>query len=424
MDYPVLKRRQLRHALVALKSVIGEGDAADTKQTQEELRRALFSEILPACFEHSDASGLAAMDAAFDLKLGKEASFAAMRPVYDKLSAVRKGSCVQALPAHCESWGVALPPWLLTAGQAECQDALRRALAERNVAALQAVCSRVKVEPGASEVCGDEYRQALQKLREEHRIPDGWDIDAMLGGDRRLLAKTPLHDVAALLAADALLKQTIHAVRTRDRKGRVPASFEAVSAVQVMNAANWRSYHQRRQDIEDECRRVGARTDERYWREALNGPLMTTPAALAFVRLTNAPGLQQGANEVWMLHVTSQVASEAITSDDFDMARSSPLGLFGAGLYFAESINKSDEYVQATDEGLFPLLLCRVTLGNVFYCDERFPDRQMLQDRCLRQNWHSVLGDRKKLHGTFREFIVYDNLQVFPAYIIYYKRLY
>lgn len=61
------------------------------------------------------------------------------------------------------------------------------------------------------------------------------------------------------------------------------------------------------------------------------------------------------------------------------------------------------------------------------------------------QDWHSVLGDRdwaqnihtererpdlvpmprvrgKKTSNTFREFIVYDNLQAFPAYIIYYAR--
>merc|ERR1719247_3363530 len=132
------------------------------------------------------------------------------------------------------------------------------------------------------------------------------------------------------------------------------------------------------------------------------------------------------ANEVWMIHGTTPGAAEAISSTDFDMARASPNGLFGAGIYFAESVSKSDEYTQGGQLGtfseVFPLLICRATLGYVYYCDERAPDRRQLEARCLRQQWHSVLGDRKKTSGTFREFIVYDNLQAFPAYIVWYTR--
>jgi len=135
--------------------------------------------------------------------------------------------------------------------------------------------------------------------------------------------------------------------------------------------------------------------------------------------------LLQEVNEVWLLHGTSHAAAEGITSEDFDMTRANPMGLFGAGVYFGESVSKADEYVEGRMEDgqeLFPLLLCRVSLGYVYYCDERRPDRARLVDRCVRQEWHSVIGDRKKTSGTFREFIVYDNLQAFPAYIIYYAR--
>ena len=36
--------------------------------------------------------------------------------------------------------------------------------------------------------------------------------------------------------------------------------------------------------------------------------------------------------------------------------------------------------------------------------------------------YHSVLGDREKCRGTFREFMVYDNAQIYPEWIIWYRR--
>mmetsp|Transcript_429 Transcript_429/g.612 ORF Transcript_429/g.612 Transcript_429/m.612 type:complete len:113 (-) Transcript_429:108-446(-) len=44
------------------------------------------------------------------------------------------------------------------------------------------------------------------------------------------------------------------------------------------------------------------------------------------------------------------------------------MGMFGAGIYFAESVSKADEYVKpqpgaVAGEELYAMLLCRVTLG-------------------------------------------------------------
>jgi len=176
-----------------------------------------------------------------------------------------------------------------------------------------------------------------------------------------------------------------------------------------------------------ECRKQHAGWNEAYWRDHLNGPIVASKLFESVGKITKAPDLRRDANEMWMLHGTNHAAADIISSDDFDMARANPSGLFGAGLYFAESISKSDEYVGGkvvNGDEIFPFLICRVCLGNVFYCDERRPDRKALEDKCLRDTWHSVLGDRKKLFNTFREFVVYDNQQVFPAYIVYYKRRY
>eukprot|EP00438_Fugacium_kawagutii_P023830 Skav212415 [mRNA] locus=scaffold202:17594:17908:- [translate_table: standard] len=100
--------------------------------------------------------------------------------------------------------------------------------------------------------------------------------------------------------------------------------------------------------------------------------------------------------------------------------------LFGLGLYLAESCAKSDEYSEESQDGsgLRCLLLCRTVLGNVKYCDDIAPDTTELVEACLRGPFHSVLGDRQKVHGTFREFIVYNAGQVYPEYILWYRRIY
>jgi len=304
---------------------------------------------------------------------------------------------------------------------------LRSALDRAEPSALQEALVMAKEADGAREVCAAEFEEAIGLLRSQHRLPEGWDVESMLAGQaERMLAKHELTDPRAVRAFDALLKGTTNPVWTRDRRGRVTKAFEAVRVVHVMNAGTWAGYVQRRDEILDECSRGGCRSDDSFWQGGLNGVPLTRGPFEALSSLLAVPPLVERANEVWLLHGTSHSGAAAISSDDFDMARARPTGLYGAGIYLAESVSKSDEYVEGDDSSgieLFALLACRVCLGNIYYCDEKLPDRRDLEDRCLRQQWHSVLGDRKKTSGTFREFIVYDPNQVFPGYIIYYKRI-
>merc|ERR1712187_321410 len=97
--------------------------------------------------------------------------------------------------------------------------------------------------------------------------------------------------------------------------------------------------------------------------------------------------------------------------------------LYGRGIYLAESCSKSDEYTSPGPDGSRPLLVCRATLGNVYYTDERTPDVNLLERQCGYMSkkigkFHSVLGDREKCSGTYREFICFDEGLVFPAYIV------
>merc|ERR1712107_697079 len=100
--------------------------------------------------------------------------------------------------------------------------------------------------------------------------------------------------------------------------------------------------------------------------------------------------------------------------------------IFGAGIYFAESAMKADEYTKPDARGYLPLILNRVMLGNINYCDTDNPwdIKHDLEDSCKpgKGDNHSVLGDREVVRKTFREFIIYDNEQCYPEYIVWYKR--
>ena len=69
------------------------------------------------------------------------------------------------------------------------------------------------------------------------------------------------------------------------------------------------------------------------------------------------------------------------------------------------------------------MLLCRAMCGKVNYTAETYPNVDGLVASCTKGGFNSVMGDREKCRGTFREFIVYDNDQVYPEYIVYYKRV-
>merc|ERR1712094_158231 len=50
-------------------------------------------------------------------------------------------------------------------------------------------------------------------------------------------------------------------------------------------------------------------------------------------------------------------------------------------------------------------------------------DPRQCEEACLRGKFHSVLGDRRKCRGTFREFVVFDEDQVYANYILAYTRV-
>ncbi|CAK9018619.1 Poly [ADP-ribose] polymerase tankyrase (Poly ADP-ribose metabolism enzyme 5) (Protein poly-ADP-ribosyltransferase tankyrase) [Durusdinium trenchii] len=102
-------------------------------------------------------------------------------------------------------------------------------------------------------------------------------------------------------------------------------------------------------------------------------------------------------NEVFLFHGTTESAAEKIKTHDFrtscpsrrtapvsparakrrkrvdriNLAGSNAGTLYGRGIYLAENATKSDEYTHPGPNGVRHLLLCRVTLGRVFYSNTK-----------------------------------------------------
>jgi len=330
-----------------------------------------------------------------------------------------------------------------------------------------------------------EFEPAVSMYKEVRHLPEGWDVAKMVEqrqrGESKLLVKPDVSGNAALLALVQLMfDRTFRRVYTRDRNGKpVPEQLQVVHVAEVQHEVQWSDYLTRREFIKSELRSraaggkvevppgfllANADTECALTEAAATavadevrstvpagakpgdlmevwGPVSEEPVRLRLtsdqtpgseVRLQESlaaelpgPPLETAINEVWLFHGTKPIAADGITSNDFrlDLAGSSKGSLYGRGIYLAENSSKADEYSKADKKtGLYTMLLCRVTLGQMFYSDAVLPDARACEEACLKGEYHSVLGDRKACRGTFREFAVFDEDQVYPNYIVSYRR--
>merc|ERR1711879_657492 len=111
--------------------------------------------------------------------------------------------------------------------------------------------------------------------------------------------------------------------------------------------------------------------------------------------------LEDSCNEFLFLHGTKPEVADLIAENHFDISFASKDGMFGAGLYFAETSSKSDEYAVPNDDDEYPLIIVRVILGRPNYVDAPKPfddpGRRNLEHSCMAGSYHSVIGDRIKV---------------------------
>lgn len=220
---------------------------------------------------------------------------------------------------------------------------------------------------------------------------------------------------------------------TRDRKGTKPARLEVVSVQRMEDSKMWGTYvDQKRQIIE----RGELQSILELDGDLAKGHVLTD----GFVEhLTQGGHLDQNLNEHFLFHGTSPGAAESIAEDGFRLTfAGSHVGtMFGNGAYFSECCSKADEYStpgtgrrhslglrgfsQKQDE--FAILLCRVCCGKMFRA-LRASDRTQFLPMLQEGSIDGVLGDREASVGTYREFVVFKEAQIYPEYRVLYRRSY
>jgi len=231
-----------------------------------------------------------------------------------------------------------------------------------------------------------------------------------------------LRDVSneVFLEIQEMIDYSHRQVWTRDRKktgdNRVPTGYELVRALRNENRKDWVGYWLTRLQIMKHKRES----------EALGNSFETVNAKTTGSRLGKRHFLISDCNEWLLFHGTNEKAAKGIASGDFTMrlAGTATGTLYGKGTYFADSFTKCDEYAQRGDNGLCCALICRTVGGAVYYNDEVSPDPQALTNAVTKGRFDSILGDREKCRGTFKEYVLFDADQVYVEYVLYYRRNY
>jgi len=208
---------------------------------------------------------------------------------------------------------------------------------------------------------------------------------------------------------------------TRDRKnGALPSRLKVVAAVRIEDANMWRRYTAKRAKYAELPRPKLIRDLPGSGRAKTEAVETHSESGLSFA--LSSPGL----NEVYLYHGTSPSGAMGISEHGFkmSMAGSNVGTMFGGGAYFAEASSKSDEYGKEDPAGVFAgkfaFLLCRVLLGNPFRVTES--DIPAIDKAMSSGHYQCVLGDREAEVGAFREFVVFEEAQVYPEYVLIYER--
>jgi len=213
-----------------------------------------------------------------------------------------------------------------------------------------------------------------------------------------------------------------------EHRVQVPAGYTIVRVQRNQNLELWTKYCAMRAAISEECSN-----------DSIPLERVSVKSSAAPFDVFEGDELQARHNEWRLFHGASKEACHRICSGNFDPSLAGMgatwkekgdtwgLPLYGFGFYFAEQVTKADEYAEEDpdDPGAFTVLLCRVVGGRTNVVTEPSIDTNTLESQVLDGPYHSVFGDRVSVQKKpFREVMVYDKSQVYPEFMLTYRRRY
>lgn len=267
----------------------------------------------------------------------------------------------------------------------------------------------------------DEVKARQQDYSKGMTPPGYWDLSAM-----KLVHGTSVGSVMIdpdfMREVQELVDATYIARRPRssDSRSVKPRGIEVVRAARLQNWQTWADFHAQQEIIRSEIaqlRKKGSRINNKI-------ASLRTSGFLESLRLP----MDEETNCVWLFHLISTEAVDKVTASSFDVDQAGHPGgtLYGRGIYLSECSNQVDELSPGPDkDGMRCMLLCRAALGNALLDDALLPDVVRVVSQCIEGNHHSVQGNRDKHDpSALRDFVVYDKDQVYPEFVLQYRRIY
>lgn len=285
---------------------------------------------------------------------------------------------------------------------------------------------RPEVECHGPVIAGDPSR-----LRPDSEPPGYWRHQDV---SKEVLARVDV-SMDVRQAMQQLLDSTFKRVTTRDRRGGpMPARLRVRQVQRIENSGVWRHYARERHGIKSKrpfrCTPVSAVMGDGLRTQAgCGGGCAPEDRCAAAANSPPPESLRRGVNEVYLWHGTSPERALKILKAGFQLkcaGSGAGSSMYGDGIYLAECSSKADEYAGGDSEeytGVCCLLLCRVVLGEVLKMTTGGEATHAMIKAAMNSGaYDSVLGDREVSVGTYREFVVYKEAQVYPEYLVLYTR--
>jgi len=222
--------------------------------------------------------------------------------------------------------------------------------------------------------------------------------------------------------------------------GKPPTRFVVTKIIRIQDMMLWKEYNFKKDIMVDRYNKLKDTGDFKNSEALLQKQPLIAPCISATVR------------EFYLFHGTSFQVADIVKVLGFDERVASVTGMFGAGIYLAENSSKSNQYVpcsicgggnfgaskkcncQDDDPPESPMFILRALLGDfhrvgkydeaIYKGTKEKPIRRPPQKPNSTVLYDSIVAEPEKYGGCvkWREFIIYDRHQVYPEYLVHYKR--